>query len=152
MADTTPLKMNLKLSRVRTAHDKLTDALDGFVARLGKLDEDGAEAHSFPQAAAEAALLLKAMEEAITAARKAFNEAAIGHRRSGGEFEPGRVAISFQDQERRTPSWQDVAVEWAKKDAFARSEPFSKTDYIESVKAQTKPVALTIVKLTENAG
>jgi len=151
MADATPLKMNLKLSRVRTARDELSDALDGFVTRLGRLNEEEGSL-SFPQAAAEAALLLKEMEESIGAARKAFNEAAIAQRKAGGAFETGRVAISFQDQERRTPSWQDVAVEWAKKDALARAEPFSKTDYVESVKAQTKATQVTIVKLTENAG
>ena len=145
-----PLKMNLKLTRVTTARDELADALDGFVARLGKLSESRTD-FAFPQAAAEAALLLKEMEDKIAEARKAFNEAAIAHRREGGSFENGRICVSFQDQERRSPSWQDVAVEWAKKDALARGEPFSKNDDLEAVKAQTKPTPITMVKLTENA-
>lgn len=148
-----PLKMNLKLGRVRTAHDELKDALDGFKARLSKLDESREERpFLFPQAAAEAALILKTMEDMIAEARKAFNEAAIAHRKDGGSFEDGRIAISFQDQERRTPSWQDEAIALAAAAALAAGQPFSKNEYLEAVRAKAKPTAITIVKLTENAG
>lgn len=101
---------------------------------------------TFPQAALQAALVLKAIKEVAEGAYKEFEKRAKGHIEAGGSFEPGKVAITFPETTRRNPKWKDEAL------ALAELLEYNIDEYVEEVTDKYEPVTSVRVKLTESAG
>jgi hypothetical protein len=139
------LSVDKRLARLTDAKAALDDALDGFAARIAKINPAD---HAFPQAANEAKLVLDQISESVEAATKAYKDAVIGHSELGGEFEHGRIAVQVTESLRTTPKWQDEALTLAKALDAAAGIPFDEKRFIETVKAKYSPTVSKTVKLS----
>lgn len=81
-------------------------------------------------------------------ARKDFTTAMKQHKDRGGEFEPGKVAISVSVSERSNPKWKDAAITAAKRVAELEGHKWDEAEYVKEVQRDAAMSEATTVKLT----
>lgn len=143
------LSFDKRLAHLNDVKEELNLSLDGFEARFDRL---AADANAFPQAALDAMLVLDELAARIKKAAEAAEAAAIKHYTDKGQFEHGKVAITFKDTPKTSIAWKDIAADLAKAKALAANGTFDIKAFEEDMKKKFgKKTSSTAVKLTVSA-
>lgn len=102
----------------------------------------------FPQKLLEFGVLLERLAASVSTTRKAFDKKALGHKDSEGDFEHGKVAITFPETLRRSPKWKDEATHRARQLAEAAGETFDPKVFNAEIIESYPTTVIRKVKLT----
>lgn len=85
----------------------------------------------------EVALVAKEVAKLAKSVRAQFDEAAIAHHEQQGTFEPGEIAINFNQTSKRSPKWKDEACEQAQLLAHEQGNKlFRMEEFVKSASAK----------------
>ena len=157
-------KLGAGLKKVAAAKRRVNGAsqFEALSSGVDKLDDTFTEIASFldrkikpdvvfPQGLLRAGFLLKKLEDLVAKAKKRFNAAALAHHMAGGDFQPGKVAVTFNPTTRVNPRWKDEAFRFGEALAGERGETWSRERFEETVKGRDDAKTSTSVKLVESA-
>lgn len=136
-----------------------TPNLNGFADLAAKLDlacksfETALVKNSgvLTQSMMRVALILDRMEKSAKAAYDGFKGAAITHYDDSGDFEHGKIAITFPQKTSRSPKWKQEATDRAREIALSEGAEFDESAFVTAVQEMYPATTSTSVKLTVSA-
>lgn len=139
------------LANLESVKPAMDDAVAAIVERSKTLaDKEGKR--QAPQEAIAAFAHIRDLMKSLEKAEDAIKKALTAHIEAGGPVEAGEYALSLATQNRTTVKWEEVATAAAQKIATLEGRPFNAANYVATIKAETEPTPVKVLKVVKVAG
>jgi hypothetical protein len=131
--------------------EAVADIIEGAAPVATMLLEDVASDVTFPQALLRAKLLLDGTLKKLKALGETIEARGKEHFTANGEFEPGKIAVTFPVTVRVAPKWKDEAIKLAEEKAELLDKEWDEAVYVKGVQESYPASESMKMKLTESA-